>query len=574
MNNRSNITMIGGNSRFKKLIRFSFWCTVPVVILFVAGTVFLNWYLPRLIRSRIEHLVVDGSNGLYTCSISNISVNFWGGIVNIEDIHISIDSLKYIEQRKQGRLPAITYTLDLHSATVSGLQIFPLILYKKIRIETIKVSGAKILLCRQHKEKNKTHPTEESLWRIIRPDINGIYVNKILLDKTKLFYRHSVDDKDIDFAYQDCSVRLHHIRIDSIGASNASRVLFTEDIAIRVTGLNYITPDSLYNLKMDSLTYSSFSGKMHLKNFIVRPTLDPIIFTRQHQMQVDIFESEIEQLDANNFKIEKIFTDNEFCLDTIAMNNSTIKIHRDRLAPSDTTNRLGSYPSEALASAPFIIRIKKVLLENANLHYIERQKRTFKTGDVFFSRLAGSISNITNAEEDIEKDHYCRIKLVGFFLHHGKMNAAFDFDLASSIHSYTASCDLQGPIKAEELNLAMIPFANVSFRSLNIHEGHIDLSGNKYGVTGNARFIYDHLKIDVLNIAPGEIQKQPLMSLLANMFAVRAHNYIGKNEVTAKHIVVERKRRQPFGNIMWELLLECMKKVMLKVPAKNIKPEM
>jgi len=109
-----------------------------------------------------------------------------------------------------------------------------------------------------------------------------------------------------------------------------------------------------------------------------------------------------------------------------------------------------------------------------------------------------------------------------------------------------------------------------------LHEGHIKFHGNSKGITGNGRIIYDKLKILILkpNRKNNKTKKQKFVSFFANIFAVRAHNRIGKREVLATQIHVSRKRRQPFGNLMWEFLFEAIKKITLKVPAKDLKVEM
>ncbi len=564
-----------GKSKLRKFIRVGAWTGLGLVVLLVTGIFCLNRYVPNLIRNKIHHMVVNGSDSLYSCSIDKISVNLWLGKVSVEGVNISVDSVKYREQKLSGRLPNITFELKMLKGSIKGLQVFPLIFSKKIRIDAIEVDSAAIAMCRQFKEKKKAAPSEESLWRMMKPVINGIYVNEILLNKIKFSYRHSEDKKDVSLAYQDCSVKLQHIRIDSIGAANSSRILFTEDIAIRLVGLNYFTPDSLYHLKIDSLSYSSFLKKVISKNLDLQPTITPIAFTRKHGMQVDIFEASIPDLTAINFQIEKIFTENELCFDTIILKKPILNIHRDRTAHYDTTSQLGKYPNEALLAAPFIVRVPLMLLEDAEIHYIERQKLSLKTGDAYFSHVTGSISNITNKKEDIEKNSHCKMDLHGFFLTHGRLKVKFDFDLASPEGAYTASADL-GSMKANELNTIFIPFANIELKSLTIDEGHVKFRGNHKGITGVARILYHDLKIEILGVdaKTHKTKKQGFISFFANLVAVRSHNKMGKKEVIADHIYVERKRRQPFANLIWEFFFESMKKIILKVPAKNLKVEM
>jgi hypothetical protein len=559
----------------KKRIKIFLWTAIPLIVLMLSGLFFLSRYLPNLLRNKINHIVVNGSDSLYKCSIGRISVNLLRGKVSIEDLHITVDSVKYQEQKLAGKLPNLTFELKMQKGVINNLQIFSLLFSKKIRISTIEVNKATIALCRQYKESKKPAPSEASLWRMMQPAIKGIYINKVHLNGIKFVYRQSEDKMDVALAYQDCSVRLERIRIDSIGAANSSRILFTEEIAIQLAGLNYFTPDSLYNLKIDSLSYSSFYKRVKFTNFRLNPTMSPVELTKNHGMQMDIFETLIPEMIGYNFKIDKVFTDNEICFDTIVVKKPTIKIYRDRAALADTTSQMGKYPNEALLSAPFRLRIPLLKIEEAELHYVERQKLSLKTGDLYFTKVTGTVSNITNHPGDINFDNHCKLNLEGFFLKTGKLHITLDFDLASPTGSYTSTADW-GPISANELNQVFIPFGNIQLVSLILHEGHIRLNGNNNGLHGSTRLIYEKLSILILKVdqATHRTKKQGLVSFFANFVAVREHNHIGKKEVVADDIHIIRKRRQPFGNILWEFLFEGLKGIILKIPAKNMKAEM
>jgi hypothetical protein len=561
--------------KVKRIVRLITWCSAGFLVLSITGMFFLSEYIPHLLKKKINHMVVSGSDSLYQCSIGDISFNALLGKVSISDLHITIDSAKYHEQKLAGKLPNLTFELKMEKGSVKSLQIFPLIISKKIRIEKIELNKVNIALCRQFKETKKKQPSEGALWRMLRPTINGIYVNTVTLNEMKFIYRHSEDKKDVALAYQDCSVRLEHIRIDSMGAANASRILFTENISIQLTGLNYYTPDSLYNLRVDTFSFSSFSKKAKFKNLSFKPTMDLVKFTKKNGMQIDLFETTIPELTGFNFKIERIFTDNEVCFDTILVQKPVIKISRDRAAPSDTTSQIGKYPNEALANAPITIRVPRVQIEGGEMHYVERQKLSLKTGDVYFTKITGSIVNITNHTEDIELNGHCIFDLDGFFLKRGKLHVNLDFDLASSDASYTSTADF-GPISVAELNTVFIPFGNVQLKTMQLYEGHMKFRGNNTGLTGSTRLLYEHLNIEILkvNAKTYQTKKQKFVSFFANLVAVRAHNMVGKNEVVADPIHIIRKIRQPFGNLLWEFLFESLKKIILKIPAKNLKAEM
>jgi hypothetical protein len=565
-------------SWYSKLIRAGVTIISIVVILLTGGSIFLSNYIPGVLRTKITYMVVNGSDSLYKCSIGKIAVNILQGEVSVEDLNIILDSTKYHEQKLSGKIPDITFELSMIKGSIKGLQVFPLIFSKKIKIKDIEIDNANVILCRQDK-KNQANkepdPTEESMWRMIQPHISGIYVNSVQLNKTKFSYRNSENKKELSLTYKDCSLSLKNIRIDSIGAANSSRILFTEDIAIMLTGVSYFTDDSLYNIKTDSLSYSSFYKLVNIKNATISPTVPFIEFTKRHGMQTDIFDLSIPHLTAKNFKIDKIFTNNEICLDTIILNQPIVTISRDRTALSDTTSQLGKYPNEALLCAPMVLRIPLVLLNDAELHYIERQKLTLKMAHAFFTKINGSITNITNSKEDLEKNGHCMMKLDGFFLKNGKLNTVLDFDLASPDGDYTATANL-GHVNVNELNSLFVPFANLKLKTFHLDGGHLSILGNNKELNGKARLLYTDLSIEIL--APDkkthQMKKQGFISFLANLVAIRSNNETGEKEVIANNIHVDRKAKQPFGNLLWEFLFEAMKKIILKVPAKDLKVEM
>lgn len=552
-----------------------FWISICFFLMLISGVFLANRYLPYLIKNKISQLVVEGSDSLYKCSIGNVSVNFWLGKVSIENICITVDSVKYFELQKKGKLPNITFEINLKKASISKFKILPLLLAKKIFIDTMRIDRTDLIFCFHPNKSRQPHKPEKPLWLLIKPIAKGVYINNLVLNNIKLAYSPLEDKQNTTFSYQDGSISLQNIRIDSIGAGSRSRILYTENIAIKLAGIRYHTPDSLYLLNIDTFGYSSVNRKLELKLFDLKPSRSLVEFTKRVGMQVDVFDIVIPELVAYNFRMERIFTDNEISIDSILLKRAVVKISRDRTAHYDTASQIGKYPNEALLNAPVTIRIPMVLMEEGEFHYIERQKLTLKTGDGYFTRINGFISNITNSKRDIEENRYCKANLNGLFMNRAKLTLQMDFDMGSTDGNYIGSAHL-GSITSNELNPLFIPFANASFKSFTFNEGYVKFMGNKHGIVGSSRLLYDDLNIELLSIdkKTHKTKKQGFISFFANLVAIRAHNKAGKNEVMADNIYVKRKGRQPFGNLMWELLFESIKKIVLKVPAKNLKAEM
>src|SRR5688500_4286648 len=150
----------------RRAVRITLWVVGAAMILFIATQIFVSQYLPGMIRKRIVYLVENGSDGLYKCSLGEVSLSVVGGTVKIKDLQIAVDSAKFKQLELNGRLPGATFRANLADGNISGVKLVPFILYKKIRIHTIKVEHPDITFHSHHnpekeRMKKKTRDLEK-----------------------------------------------------------------------------------------------------------------------------------------------------------------------------------------------------------------------------------------------------------------------------------------------------------------------------------------------------------------------------------------------------------------------------
>jgi hypothetical protein len=538
---------------------------------------FLRFYVPKIIRSQINRMVVDGSDSLYLCSIGKISVNLFTGSVKITDLNITIDSTRFEQRKMQHKLPGLVFKMELKSGTIHGLKLYPLVFANKTIVRSIMADGANLSFSRTKQVRpnaKKNIPSELELWNVIKPHIRGIYIERILLSNIRLGYKSLVEDKYVDFSYQSCSASFKDIRIDSLGAVNPSRILFTKQLTFQITGVRYLTPDSIYLLNLDTFTYSSFFRKLRVQGLSLHPTISPQLITRKHGMQIDVVDVDLPELRVNDFHVEKVFTNNEIQMDTIIVQEPIVNIHRDRTAHFDTTSQLGKFPNELLANAPMNIRVQKIIIDDAEVHYLETQKLSHLIGDAGFYHVSGTVSNITNQLSDSKRDQFCTISLKGIFMEDADLEVEVIFDLRSPNGEYKVDITM-GHIHLSALNKLVIPFANVRMKTLELQESKFHIAGNAQSTVGYAYLKYRDLNMEVLKVNPAtlEVKSDAFTSFMANLIAVRSDNP-GRHKNIVGEARVTRKRRQPFSHIIYETCVESAKKVMIKVPADNIKVDM
>jgi len=150
---------------------------IAVLLLLIAITVqiFIDRWLEPVIRKRLETLIIPGSDSLYNFQLDSIRVNFWSGSVELQNLHVKVDSLHYAQREKAGNLPALTAEINLSKGSINNIRLLQLVFNKKISIGTILSKNTNITISRHFKKsKQKIGNTmNEPLWKLLQPDIGN-----------------------------------------------------------------------------------------------------------------------------------------------------------------------------------------------------------------------------------------------------------------------------------------------------------------------------------------------------------------------------------------------------------------
>src|SRR5690349_24062319 len=149
-----------------------------LALLIVGLIIFINTYVEPLIREKLKTLIINGSDSLYTYSLGSLNANFYGGNVEVENLHITVDSNRYHYLHKRNSLPSLTMQLSLKKGHIKGLSLLKLLLNKRISIDEISSDQADLNLSRHIRKQNAEEEKDPPLWKSMQPDIKSISVDK------------------------------------------------------------------------------------------------------------------------------------------------------------------------------------------------------------------------------------------------------------------------------------------------------------------------------------------------------------------------------------------------------------
>src|SRR5689334_7359927 len=135
-------------TRRKKFRRVIIVFSSLLAVLLATVVLLANVFVEPVLRKRLHTLIVDGSDSLYTYTLGNLHVNFFGGDVGVHDLHIAVDSNRYFQLQKDSALPSLVMQLDINRAHIHGIGVFALLFGKRIFIDEISSEDADVKLNR------------------------------------------------------------------------------------------------------------------------------------------------------------------------------------------------------------------------------------------------------------------------------------------------------------------------------------------------------------------------------------------------------------------------------------------
>src|SRR5687767_10932344 len=100
------MTPVSGNpKRRKKIILLS---GVSILLLLLVLLSLSNRIIEPILRERLHTLIIKGSDSLYVYQLGSLKTNFLGGNVEVNNLHIWVDSVRYRKLQLNGALPTLT----------------------------------------------------------------------------------------------------------------------------------------------------------------------------------------------------------------------------------------------------------------------------------------------------------------------------------------------------------------------------------------------------------------------------------------------------------------------------------
>lgn len=530
---------------------------VVAVILILA--LFINSYWSPILAKKVRSVVLTSSDSLYTADFSKAELHVLRGELILYNISFKPDTAVYNRRKKQHLAPNNLVELHVQRLLISHMHPFKLYFKHELDIGEIILSAPQLHVSYQLNQKKDTVVTDNRTpWQKISKSLHSIHIGQIFFNDVQLKYDDHSGNKVAISELKEMNLSASELLIDSTTQADKSRVLFCKEIVAELNNYKGKAPSGLYAYKIKHFKLSTLTSRVNIEGLSLAPIDRGDFFgkTQNDRYTLNVDSLQLDHFDYISYHRYRMI--HTACL-TIKRGNFTLNNNPNK--PNQPgLDQVVSFPTVVLSQLSTEVRIDTILIRHFDIGYSEYNPKSKKTGTLAFNNTKARLLNVTNNKDALAKNHMSKIEVSTYFMGHGKLNIAFNFDLTAKDEAFSYKGSL-GPMDLEYINPATMPLAMVKITSGTVKRFDFDIHANSHVAKGKVLLLYNDLKVRLLKADTVFGLKQKLIpSLFANIFIIK-HDNPDTAGATPRSFNVDyvRPKSSPFFKTAWATLLAGIK---------------
>ena len=564
--------MIDKASRNKKIFKWMMTSLTILILLVVSTAWYISAKLKPSIKKELRELVLKSTNGLYQVEFSDLHTNLLTGSATILDVNIIPDTNVYKQLITQKKAPNNLYYIKLKEIAIKRFHPLNIFLNKEIKISLLLFDKPEVTMVNKHFDFNDNKPPRpnKSPYDFIKKLFKSIRVE--VVDFKNASFKHINNNgpiSDID-SVANLNVSLRDWLIDSLSSQDTTRLYLLKDVNLNLNNYSYATPDSMYHINVNQLSFNASSGIVNIKEFGLIPRYSEKEFPKVNGYARDRFMIKLNNISLNGLNLPAYLQKRELIAKQMNIADGGISVFNDNSYPSLIRVKTGKFPHQLLQLFNTKLTLEKINLKNIDVSYAEFDRDSKHRGEITFNHTSGSITNVTNAVKIKAKNNFMQADLVTYVMQEGKMDVNFKFDLNSPLGAFDYKGRLTN-LDGKKLNQITKPLGMVQVKKGTINELVFDIKANQDVAKGTLDFRFNDLSVGLLKKVEGKqrLVKQAWLSILANALIINSDNPNANGKFIAAKINYKRQPTASFFSFIWRSLFQGAKYSVGVTPQKE-----
>ncbi len=433
-----------------------------------------------------------------------------------------------------------------------------------------KTDNGKPAILKEDKKKEKK--LEEDIQKQIDKYVGIFKIDSLRIEDANFVFKILKEDSIRESQkLEHLSLLIENIQLANLEAHDLTDIFSVDDIDLLLLNYNFITPDSLYELRVDKLKASVAGQYIHIDSINYEPLFLIEEYADKLDYAQDRFNVKIGKIDVEGINFDELFNRQKFIMEKILIDGLNGSIYRDSRVEQDP-NRYPVTVQQSIKDFPVPIQLDTLTLEDGVIVYSEVSTDGSAPGITTLADTRIQILNITNDSLLYSERDSLIVKGSTSFLAESKLEIAFNFHMNHPDDLYTYKGYLE-EMKFAAFNPLFTNLLFVKMESGVIEKIDFSVTATKHISKGMMSFPYENLRFKLLNKDdpgnPGFLLKVANWSL--NNLLIKSNNP-GKlfNNYREGEIEVLRNYRKSVFNHMGNSLLSGFISSTIPQPIESI----
>ena len=473
--------------------------------------------------------------------------------ISLNDTRVNLENVDYnagkkylhISAIKQYRVNDINAVTDLKNIQVNELNTDAFIIQRRLKAGQVTCDGGVITIYVKKKAGDAKIRQQQGL-ELSTDMIDQAQIGGINLANTKVIIAEKDQPSKPPFVLNNTAFKLTKMLKVEEGAT-ISNIINNAEWELSASGFSFNTKNGQYKISVGGFNINNATSQVKIDNFLLTPLLTEQQFVSRSRKQKDQYNLTVNNIMLSGVNTQRFLLNNELEVANASF-QPIIKIFNDRTLPPDSESKLGNYPHQTLLKLDVPLYIHTAKISNGIVSYRERALKSKLIGNVLFTGINATITNITNIPNRIKANPLMKLNASARFLNAGNITTEWQFPLNAGNGAFKISGRLAG-MSAVSLNSIIQPLAMASVKGGQVDEVTFSINGTDTKAAGNVLFLYHNLKMEILKQGDDAgLKKKGFVSFLANTLIKNENT----NRANNKQINYERDITRSFFNLVWK----------------------
>ena len=524
------------------------------------------------IIAKLQQVVKDASGGLYILSIDKLEPDVLSSKLDVIDGTISVDTTAMQQLDKLKKLPDDVFHIKFHSLHIDGIGIGDLLHKKNIDITGAFLNDPVIQIYHKARSYNKEeHKKTDSLtlYQRLMGQMKKIAVAAINIIHGTLII-HDVEQPKRITKFNDITIRMNAVLIDSSTQFDSSRFLFAKHAVLETRGYSFPTPDSLYYVKLGKITLTGEKHQVTVLNAQLQHRGSRQEFEKKLHGRDEMYDVTLPKVVLYNVNWWQLVNREKIVSKRTDIFGGTVSVFSDLSLPLGANQPMNHFPHQLVMMIPVPVLVSELNFHQLKVVFQQYNPETRSTGMVTCTNISGTARHITNIPAEIRRLPYTSLTAKALFMNEVTMTVRFEFNLAS-YQSGKFSVDVNmDTLNKITINPIAKPLGRFTVKNGQMQQGTAHMEGDNFNLHGKVKVFYTDLHITPLksDSAHGELKKNHLKSFFANIVFIKNANPQG-NDLRQPVVNLGRDHHQNFVAYIWTAILTGLCKT-IGIPVKLV----